>query len=62
MMFEAFERAKRPIGIVTAAQATQRLQLQRLIDADAPTQGKIFASMEDAARWVRARTAAKPAR
>lgn len=52
LMIAAFERARRRVAIVAGASATQRMQLQRIVDGSAPRSGRVFASLEDAQAWA----------
>jgi hypothetical protein len=51
-MLHSFERARRPVAIVVGPNAMQRLQLQRIIEDEAPTQAKLFDSESTATHWI----------
>ena len=50
-MFNAFERANKPIAIVSRA-GMQELQLSRLATEQAPTHGRVFTDRDAALRWL----------
>ncbi len=54
-MVSAFERARRRVALVSGPSATQRLQLQRIVDASAPISGRVFVTPEDARAWIASR-------
>ena len=50
--FHAFERARKPLGVVTAS-AVQGLQVQRLLALHAPLSGRDFHDFDQAKSWLR---------
>jgi hypothetical protein len=51
-MLAAWEQAAKPVAVVAGSHSIQQLQLRRLIQTHAASQGGLFASAEEAAAWI----------
>jgi hypothetical protein len=52
-MLSAWERARRPIAVVSGANQIQLLQLRRLVATHAPHCGAVFSESTAAREWIR---------
>ena len=51
-MLKAWQDESKPVAVVAGAHSIQQLQLRRLIQTFAPSQGGLFGSAEEAAAWI----------
>jgi hypothetical protein len=52
-MLAPFERAGRPVAVLVGDHAIQKLQMQRLVETAAPTQGRVFGVEREAVAYAR---------
>ena len=52
-MFAPFERAGRRIAVLVGPNAIQQLQMSRLVDSTAPSQGQVFTTESEAIAFAR---------
>jgi hypothetical protein len=60
-MVAMFESAGRRVAVVVAADPLQSQQMEHIIGAFAPRQGKLFGSVDDAKAWALRRPSSPPA-
>ncbi|HTV19082.1 MAG TPA: hypothetical protein VMG12_10435 [Polyangiaceae bacterium] len=51
-MLDAWQRAGKPIALVSGPLSIQQLQLRRLLATHAPQQGALFTSLDEAMAWL----------
>jgi hypothetical protein len=51
-MLKAWQDESKPVAVVGTTHSIQQLQLRRLIQTFAPSQGGLFGSAEEAAAWI----------
>jgi hypothetical protein len=51
-MLKAWQDASKPVAVVASSHSIQQLQLRRLIQTYASSQGGLFGSAEEAAAWI----------
>jgi hypothetical protein len=54
-MMDAWQRAGKPVAVVSGPNSLQQLQLRRLISIFAPDQGALFGSVDEASAWLDSR-------
>jgi hypothetical protein len=51
-MLKAWQDVSKPVAVVASSHSIQQLQLRRLIQTFAPSQGGLFGSTDEAAAWL----------
>ena len=51
-MLKAWQEVSKPVAVVASSHSIQQLQLRRLIQTFAPSEGGLFGSADEAAAWI----------